>query len=76
MRMCRSKGIKMNPAKMHIGADKAKFYGYMVSKRGLEPAVANLDPIKKLVAPKNRSEVRSLLGLFVQFWRFYERYDR
>jgi len=76
LKMCRKTGIKMNPAKMYVGVKSAKFYGYTVSSRGLEPAKGNLDPIKKLTAPTNRSEVRSLLGLFVQFRRFFERYDR
>ena len=50
--MCKKTGIKMNPAKMYVGASSAKFYGYKVSHRGLEPAKGNLDPIKKLTAPK------------------------
>ena len=74
--MCRKNGVRINPAKMMVGVDKAKFYGYVVSGKGLEPAEKNLDPIRKLTAPTNRTEVRSLLGLFVQFRRFFERYDR
>ena len=61
---------------MHIGVGEAKFYGYRLTARGIEPAEANLDPIRKLVPPENRKEVRSLLGLFVQFRQFYARYDR
>ena len=75
-KMCRKNKVHINPAKVHIGASHAMFYGYKISKQGLEPAEKNLDPIRKLTAPTNRSEVRSLLGLFVQFRRFFERYDR
>ena len=74
--MCRKRKIRINPAKMHIGESQAKFYGYVISQKGLEPAESNLDPIRKLTSPTNRSEVRSLLGLFVQFRRFFPRYDR
>ena len=76
LKMCRATGIKLNPAKVEVGMSRAKFYGYVVSSKGLEPAERNLDPIRKLTSPTNRSEVRSLLGLFVQFRRFFERYDR
>ena len=79
LRMCKKTGVKLNPTKVKVGVEHAKFYGYELSKRGMHPAEANLDPIRKLVAPTNRKEVRvrrSLLGLFVQFRQFYERYDR
>ena len=76
LKMCLETGVKLNPAKVCVGVREVKFYGYKLSKKGLHPAEGNLDPIKKLTAPTNRSEVRSLLGLFVQFRQFFERYDR
>ena len=56
-KMCRKRKVKLNPAKVQVGVSKAKFYGYTISQQGLEPAEKNLDPIRKLVAPTNRSEV-------------------
>ena len=53
-------------AKIKIGIRKCKFYGFILSKMGVEPAEKNLDPVKKMTAPKNRSEVRSVLGVFNQ----------
>ena len=76
LRMCDKTGIKLNPAKVKVGVREAKFYGFKLTHKGMHPAEANLDPIKKLVAPTNRKEVRCLLGLFVQFRPFFKRYDR
>ena len=42
----------------------------------MELSERNLDPVEKKTAPKNRSEVRSVLGVFNQFRHFFNRYDR
>ena len=42
----------------------------------MEPSEKNLDPVEKMTIPKNRSEVRSVLGIFNQFRHFFVRYDR
>ena len=34
LRMCRKAGITLNPAKIYIGIKKAKFYGFILSKKG------------------------------------------
>ena len=51
LRMCRKAGITLNPAKIHIGIRKAKFYGFTLSKKGIEPTTRNLDPVKKMTTP-------------------------
>ena len=76
LRMCRKSGIMLNPAKVRIGIRKCKFYGFILSKKGMEPSEKNLDPVKKMTIPKNSSEVRSILGVFNQFRHFFGRYDR
>jgi transposase InsO family protein len=76
LRMCRKAGIMLNPAKIRIGIRKCKFYGFILSKKGMEPSEKNLDPVKKMTTPKNSSEVRSILGVFNQFRHFFKRYDR
>lgn len=65
LEMCNNTGVKLNPAKFKVGVTEAKFYGYRLTSKGMHPAEVNLDPIRKLVAPTNRKELRSLLGLFV-----------
>ena len=76
LRMCDKAGITLNPAKIRIGTRKCKFYGFNLSEKGMEPSEKNLDPVRKMTIPKNRSEVRSVLGVFNQFRHFFERYDR
>jgi transposase InsO family protein len=78
MRMCALAGIQINPAKTHLtsGHKGAQFYGFKVSYRGISPAEKNLDPIRKMTAPKDLSGVRAVLGVFNQFRSFVERYDR
>jgi hypothetical protein len=76
LRMCRKSGIMLNPAKIRVGIRKCKFYGFILSKKGMEPSEKNLDPVKKMTIPKNSSEVRSILGVFNQFRHFFKRYDR
>ena len=76
LKMCRKSGIMLNPAKIRIGIRKCKFYGFLLSKKGMEPSEKNLDPVEKMTIPKNSSEVRSVLGVFNQFRHFFERYDR
>ena len=76
LRMCQKSGIMLNPAKIRIGIRKCKFYGFILSKKGMEPSEKNLDPVKKMTIPKNSSEVRSILGVFNQFRHFFKRYDR
>ena len=76
LKMCRKSGITLNPAKIQIGILTPKFYGFILSEKGMEPAERNLDPVRKMTTPTNRSEVRSVLGVFNQFRHFFERYDR
>ena len=76
LQMCDKAGITLNPAKIRIGIRKCKFYGFALSKKGMEPSEKNLDPVSKMTIPKNRSEVRSILGVFNQFRHFFSRYDR
>ena len=68
----------MNPAKTHLtnGKTGAQFYGFKVTKKGVYPAEKNLDPIKKMTAPRDVSGVRAILGVFNQFRSFINRYDR
>jgi len=69
-------GITVNPAKVYIGVKECVFYGYTLSRRGMSPAEKNLDPVRKMVAPVDVSGVRSVLGMFNQFWSFFDRYAR
>jgi len=76
LKMCQKSTITLNPAKLKVGMPSVMFYGYVLSKKGVEPAEKNLDPVRKMTSPKNRSEIRSVMGVFNQFRHFFKRYDR
>jgi len=76
LKMCKTAGITLNPQKIRIGYEREQFYGLTVDNGKIEPAERNLDPIKKMTPPKNRSELRSIMGVFNQFGNFVDNFQR
>ena len=74
LKMCQDTNITLNPAKVRIGYIREQWYGLMVEEGRISPADRNLDPVKRMVAPKNKSELRSVLGIFDQFGKFIPNY--
>ena len=74
--MCRKAKITLNPSKVRIGYEKEQFFGLTVDKGKIEPAMRNIDPVINMVYPKNRSELRSVMGIFNQFSAFIKDYGR
>ena len=70
LKMCRTTGITLNPKKIRIGYEQEQFYGLKVKNRRITPADRNLNPIRKMSAPKSRSDLRSIMGIFNQFLSF------
>ena len=50
----------------YVGFEQVVFYGHEIDKDGHRQTERNLDPIRKCVAPETVSELRSVLGMFVQ----------
>ena len=69
-------GIMCNPAKVHVAVRSCVFYGFNLSRKGMSPAEKNLDPVRKMTAPIDKTGVRSVLGVFNQFRSFFPRYAR
>ena len=76
LKMCRATGITLNPKKIRIGYEQEQFYGLKVKHGKIEPANRNLDPIRRMTTPKNRSDLRSYMGIFNQFSSFIRNYGR
>ena len=74
--MCRKAKITLNPKKVRIGYEKEQFFGMTVDNGRIEPAMRNIDPVKNMVYPKNRSQLRSVMGIFNQFSHFLKDYGR
>ena len=68
--------ITLNPQKIRIGYEREQFYGLTVDNDRIEPAEHNLDPVRKMTPPKNRSEHRSIMGVFNQFSNFVDKFQR
>ena len=74
--MCQKARITLNPSKVRIGYTEETWYGYKINKGKISPSDRNLDPIKRMVDPKNKSELRSILGVFDQLAHFIPNYKK
>ena len=74
LKMCKDTQITLNPAKVRLGYECERWYGLTVDKGKISPTDRNLDPVKRMVAPRNKSELRSILGVFNQFSNFIPDY--
>ena len=74
--MCKQANITLNPAKVRVGYEREQFFGLTVDNGKIEPAERNIDPVVNMTYPKNRSELRSAMGVFNQFKHFLHNYAR
>ena len=74
--MCRESRVTINPVKSYVTVGHVKFCGFILNEQGVQPSEKKVDSITKMIVPKNRSEVRSVMGMFNQFRHFFVRYDR
>ena len=74
LKMCRETCITLNPAKVRVGYVREQWYGLIIERGKISPADRNLDPVKRMIAPTNKSELRSILGVFNQFSHFIHDY--
>ena len=68
--------ITINPKKVRIGYSDEQFYGYRINNGRITPADRNIEPVRKMQDPKNRSELRSVMGVFDQFSGFIKDYGK
>ena len=67
-------GITLNPSKVRVGFKRETWYGMTIEEGKISPSDRNLDPIRKMVYPRNRSELRAVMGVFNQFAHFIDHY--
>ena len=65
-----SRNVKIKPPKLYVCFPQVEYYGWTVDVNGLSPAERNIKPFRNMVAPKNISELRRIMGLFQCFSRF------
>ena len=66
LKLCRKNNWTLNATKTFIGYPSIEFFGFRADKDGFRLADKNLDPIVRMVEPKDLSELRHVLGVFVQ----------
>ena len=65
----RKSGLKLAPAKCHIGTEKIKFLGKMITTEGIQPESAKVHKfLKTMKMPRTVKQVKRLIG-FCQFFR-------
>lgn len=65
-----SANVTLNKEKCLFGVNKLRFLGHILNENGIEPDPAKVSAIKNLNAPKNVTELRSLLGMANHLGRF------
>ena len=62
--------MKLNPSKCVFGVSSGKFLGFMVSQRGIEVNLDEIQAILDMEPPKNIKEFHSLTGRVAALNRF------
>lgn len=65
--------MKVNLEKCTFGSTSGKFFGYLVTKRGIEVDPAKIQAIVEMSSPRNLKEVQKLNGSIAALGRFIAR---
>ena len=61
------KGLKLNKDKLEVGVNKVKYFGYILTDKGVEPDPDKVTAIIKMEAPQNKSELETILGIMITY---------
>ena len=70
LKMCARHNITIKPAKVKLLFREVEYYGWTLDETGIKPSPRNLEPIRKMLEPKDMSELRTVLGFFNTFSKF------
>ena len=70
MQRIRDKNLTLNRNKCQFSTPSIEFFGHVFSEQGVSPDPKKVEALKQAEGPKNRDEVRSLLGLATYCARF------
>ena len=62
--MCDRMNWPLRPEKTFFGAHECEYFGYIANEKGIRLAKHNLKPIMDMVPPRDRKEMRSVMGFF------------
>ena len=63
-------GMKLAPAKLHVGCKHVKFLGHIVGVDGIRPDPSKVQALLEMPEPSNLSQLRAWLGLANYYRRF------
>ena len=66
--------LKAKPTKTHICKTEVEFLGFLISEKGVRVNPDKIKPIVEWPVPKNVSELRSVLGMFVFYKKFIKNF--
>src|SRR3954467_12084290 len=66
----RSHQLKMNPTKSFLGVSSGKFFGFVVTSKGIHPDPEKISAIRDMEPPRILKELRGLQGKLAYIRRF------
>jgi len=70
LQRCREKGVKFNKDKLKFRQEEVTFMGHTISAAGLKADATKIDAIINMPTPKNKQDVKRLLGTINYLQRF------
>ena len=66
----RERGMKLNADKCKIGLTEIRYFGHILTPKGLKIDDQKLSAIRQMDAPKDRAELETILGMVTYLTRF------
>ena len=67
---CRERNFKLNKAKLRFKQQSVKYNGHILTTEGMLPDQAKVEAITEMPRPRDKAEVRRLLGLITYLGKF------
>ena len=70
MKVIRKEGFRLKLAKCKFAENSVKYLGHIIEKDGVRPGKDNLKAIREFERPRNKKNVRQLLGKINFYYKF------